>query len=134
MAHLVEGDTTKAIAFLKHNISELKNRGNFKYSIDLSAELGFLNAEMKNTREVEVILQQVSRLSDSLDYLHGRVLSALLKAEHHQLQNQQSKALLAAKEAEEFSEISRRTNKSATKRALSQSLLNNNQPERAISI
>lgn len=133
-AFLIKGDTSQGIDYLEKKRKEAAKNNEIKKAVTIDAESGFLYAKLKRINSLEQVLQRVEHKSDSLDYINGRVLSSLLKAELYQLKKLPSKALIAAKEAEEFSEIARRTDKKAVKIILAKSLLAENQPERAIGI
>lgn len=133
-AFLIKGDSIQGLNYLEKLRKEADKNNETKKAIAVDAEAGFLYAKLKRTSDLEQILQRVEHKSDSLDYINGRVLSSLLKAELYQLKKLPSKAIIAAKEAEEFSEIARFTNKQAVKKVLARSLLAGNQPERTIAI
>ncbi len=133
-AKMVDGDTVGAYKFINQLIEDSGTDKDYKTQVELYARLGILYAIKNNRAGLVRVHQRIKKMSDSLDYLNGRVLSSILKAELFLLKKQQSKALIAAKEAEEFSEIARNTDKKAAKKVLAKCLLHDHQPERAIAI
>lgn len=131
-ALLCQGDTSGALRYLSEKTEDKLESGNLKDAIVLLGEAAFLHAKTGEQVKLNKLTNQIYSWSDSIDYIHGKVLSSLLRGEIYHFKKLPAKALLAATDAEELFEVANFSDKILVKEILASNLLKDKQPERAI--